>query len=168
MKARKRQRNPCKLHGDPFASRCLVSRVMQRVNFPTTNIHPIKFIGYISYVYLLCQENSRKFISYLKYIAVEFMWESFMETFVCNDVTDKAALLKVLGNHVRLRIVAFLCIGESNVKRIWEYLDIPQATVSQHLALLKAKGIIVGVRDGVEVHYSVVHPLARKILEVVG
>ena len=91
-----------------------------------------------------------------------------MEFETCGDVTDAAEFLKVLGNPVRLRIVAFLGTGESNVKYIWEYLDLPQATVSQHLVLLKDKGIIGGVRDGVKVRYSVIHPLARKILEVIG
>ena len=78
--------------------------------------------------------------------------------------TDEAEVLKVLGHPVRLKIVAGLCTKECNVKYIWECLGLPQATVSQHLALLKDKGIISGARDGVEVHYSVVHPLARKIV----
>ena len=78
--------------------------------------------------------------------------------------TDEAEVLKVLGHPVRLKIVAGLCTRECNVKYIWECLGLPQATVSQHLALLKNKGIIVGARDGVEVHYSVVHPLAKEIV----
>ncbi|MGE4344301.1 MAG: ArsR/SmtB family transcription factor, partial [Geoalkalibacter sp.] len=40
----------------------------------------------------------------------------------------------------------------------------PQATVSQHLALLKNKQIIQGRRDGVEVFYQVVCPEARRIV----
>jgi DNA-binding transcriptional ArsR family regulator len=84
------------------------------------------------------------------------------------NLTEEAELLKVLGNPVRLRIVAFLSMGESNVKCIWDYLGLPQATVSQHLALLKDKRIIAGVRDGVEVRYSVINPLARKIMALVG
>ena len=78
--------------------------------------------------------------------------------------SDEAEVLKVLGHPVRLKIVAGLCTKECNVKYIWECLGLPQATVSQHLALLKNKGIISGARDGVEVHYSVVHPLAKKIV----
>lgn len=77
-----------------------------------------------------------------------------------------ADVLKVLGHPIRLKIVAGLCAKECNVKHIWECLGLPQATVSQHLALLKNKGIIEGKRDGVEVHYSVVHPLAKKIIEI--
>ncbi len=76
----------------------------------------------------------------------------------------EAEVLKVLGHPIRLKIVAGLCTQECNVKHIWECLNLPQATVSQHLALLKNKGIIEGKREGVEVHYSVIHPLAKKII----
>ncbi len=78
----------------------------------------------------------------------------------------ESEILKVLGHPVRLKIVAGLCSQQCNVKYIWECLGLPQATVSQHLALLKNKGILSGKRDGVEVHYSVVHPLAKKIIEI--
>lgn len=78
--------------------------------------------------------------------------------------TSEAEVLKILGHPIRLKIVAGLCTLECNVKHIWECLSLPQATVSQHLALLKNKGIIIGKRAGVEVHYSVVHPLAKKII----
>ncbi|MSN25606.1 MAG: metalloregulator ArsR/SmtB family transcription factor [Geobacter sp.] len=76
----------------------------------------------------------------------------------------ESEVLKVLGHPVRLKIVAGLCTHECNVKHIWECLGLPQATVSQHLALLKHKGIIEGKREGVEVHYSVINPLAKKII----
>lgn len=78
----------------------------------------------------------------------------------------EAEIFKVLGHPIRLKIVAGLCSRECNVKHIWECLGLPQATVSQHLALLKNKGIIEGRREGVEVRYSVVHPLARKLIEL--
>ncbi|MDK9717456.1 MAG: metalloregulator ArsR/SmtB family transcription factor [Trichlorobacter sp.] len=78
--------------------------------------------------------------------------------------SNEAEILKVLGHPIRLKIVAGLCSQQCNVKHIWECLSLPQATVSQHLALLKNKGIIEGKRDGVEVHYSVIHPLAKKLI----
>ncbi|WP_298266552.1 metalloregulator ArsR/SmtB family transcription factor [Geobacter sp.] len=84
------------------------------------------------------------------------------------NFTEEAEIFKVLGHPIRLKIVAGLCTRECNVKHIWECLGLPQATVSQHLALLKNKGIIEGKREGVEVHYSVVHPLAKKLIEVLG
>jgi ArsR family transcriptional regulator len=87
-----------------------------------------------------------------------------MEFDVNRKFNAEAEILKVLGHPIRLKIVAGLCTRECNVKHIWECLGLPQATVSQHLALLKHKGIIEGKRDGVEVHYSVVNPLAKKLI----
>lgn len=87
-----------------------------------------------------------------------------MEFSISRQYSAEAEVLKVLGHPIRLKIVAGLCTQECNVKHIWECLGLPQATVSQHLALLKNKGIITGKREGVEVHYSVVHPLAKKII----
>ncbi|HIJ80120.1 MAG TPA: winged helix-turn-helix transcriptional regulator [Desulfuromonadales bacterium] len=81
------------------------------------------------------------------------------------ELREEAEVFKALGHPVRLKIVAGLCTRECNVKHIWECLGMPQATVSQHLALLKRKGIIEGKRDGVEVHYSVINPLAKRIIE---
>lgn len=87
-----------------------------------------------------------------------------MEFDVNRKFTTEAEILKVLGHPIRLKIVAGLCTRECNVKHIWECLGLPQATVSQHLALLKHKGIIEGKREGVEVHYSVINPLAKKLI----
>ena len=81
---------------------------------------------------------------------------------------DESEILKVLGHPIRLKIVAGLCFQECNVKHIWECLGLPQATVSQHLAILKNKGIIEGKREGVEVYYSVIHPLAKEIIKTLA
>jgi ArsR family transcriptional regulator len=76
----------------------------------------------------------------------------------------EAEILKVLGHPIRLKIVAGLMSQTCNVKKIWECLELPQATVSQHLALLKNKRIIEGRREGVEVFYHVVSEEARRIV----
>jgi ArsR family transcriptional regulator len=89
-----------------------------------------------------------------------------MEFDMNRKFTTEAEILKVLGHPIRLKIVAGLCTRECNVKHIWECLGLPQATVSQHLALLKHKGIIEGKREGVEVHYSVINPLAKKLISM--
>ena len=89
-----------------------------------------------------------------------------MEFDISRKFNAEAEILKVLGHPIRLKIVAGLCTKECNVKHIWECLGLPQATVSQHLALLKHKGIIEGKREGVEVHYSVINPLAKKLISM--
>jgi ArsR family transcriptional regulator len=79
----------------------------------------------------------------------------------------EAEILKVLGHPIRLKIVAGLLSETCNVKKIWECLGLPQATVSQHLALLKNKGIIEGHRTGVEMYYAVTSDEARRIVKAV-
>lgn len=80
------------------------------------------------------------------------------------DYDRESEILKVLGHPIRLKIVAGLMSQSCNVKKIWECLDLPQATVSQHLALLKNKDIISGRREGVEVFYQVTSPEAKRIV----
>ncbi len=81
-----------------------------------------------------------------------------------DDYSREAEILKVLGHPIRLKIIAGLISQACNVKKIWECLELPQATASQHLALLKNKGIIEGKRDGVEVYYHVISPQAEQIV----
>lgn len=80
------------------------------------------------------------------------------------DYDRESEILKVLGHPIRLKIVAGLMSQSCNVKKIWECLSLPQATVSQHLALLKNKDIISGRREGVEVFYQVTCPEAKRIV----
>lgn len=80
------------------------------------------------------------------------------------DYDRDSEILKVLGHPIRLKIVAGLISQACNVKKIWECLGLPQATVSQHLALLKNKNIIIGRREGVEVYYQVTSPEAIRIV----
>ncbi len=79
----------------------------------------------------------------------------------------ESEILKVLGHPIRLKIVAGLMSQSCNVKKIWECLSLPQATVSQHLALLKNKNIITGRREGVEVYYQVTSPEAIRIVDAI-
>ena len=91
-----------------------------------------------------------------------------MEFSKSREFDYEAEILKALGHPIRLKIAAGLCAKECNVKNIWECLSLPQATVSQHLALLKSKGIITGKREGTEVRYSISNPLVKKIIAALG
>jgi ArsR family transcriptional regulator len=76
----------------------------------------------------------------------------------------KAEILKALGHPIRYCIVEGLLAGEQNVGVMVECTGVPQPTVSQHLNILRAAGIIEGNRVGNQVHYSVCSPEARKIV----
>ncbi len=68
----------------------------------------------------------------------------------------KADKLKAMAHPHRLCIIKGLIDGSCNVTKIQECMGLPQSTVSQHLAKLKAAGIIDGQRNGLEICYSVV------------
>lgn len=73
-------------------------------------------------------------------------------------------IFKTIGHPTRLCIVCKLMSKNLNVTQIQDCLEMPQSTVSQHLAILKSKGIIEGKRNGVEVIYSLVDEDIRKIV----
>ena len=75
-----------------------------------------------------------------------------------------AEVLKVLGHPIRLRIVQTLLTEQSCVKNIWSCLDLPQATVSQHLSVLKGKGIVDSAREGVSMRYWVSDEIGKMIV----
>lgn len=68
----------------------------------------------------------------------------------------KAEKLKAMAHPHRLCILKGLIENSCNVTKIQECMDLPQSTVSQHLARLKAAGIIEGSRNGIEICYRVV------------
>jgi len=84
------------------------------------------------------------------------------------DYSSESEIIKVLGHPIRLKLIACLCSQQCNVKHLWECFGLPQAKVSLHLAQLKRAGIISGKRVGQEMHYSVINPLAKKIIEILG
>ena len=80
---------------------------------------------------------------------------------------QKAEILKAIAHPVRLCILRGLAMdGESNVGKMTTCLEIPQATVSQHLAKMKAVGIIKGKRKGTQVIYTLTN--AGNIKELVN
>lgn len=81
------------------------------------------------------------------------------------DYNLKSEILKAIAHPVRLCIVKGLMGNQCNVTKIQECLGLPQSTVSQHLAKLKAARIIEGERKGLEVCYRVVNDDVIKILK---
>lgn len=89
------------------------------------------------------------------------------ESMALESYGDYAELLKVLGHPARLCIVHGLLNNEGcNVTYMQSCLNIPQSTVSQHLAKLKSSGIIEGHREGLEIKYKVVNPHAIAIIHM--
>lgn len=83
-------------------------------------------------------------------------------------VDTAAAMLKCIGHPVRLAIIELLDrIGEQNVTSIYEALGIEQAVASQHLNLMRDKGILASRRDGVNVFYRIDDPRVPRVIDCI-
>ncbi len=78
----------------------------------------------------------------------------------------QAEVLKTLSSPRRLEIVHRLAEGPCEVGRLAEELGISQPNVSQHLAVLRAAGVVEAERDGREVRYRLADPQIREACDV--
>lgn len=63
-------------------------------------------------------------------------------------------LLKAMSNPVRLMVLCQLAEGEKSVGELERVVDVSQSALSQHLALLRARGIVTSRRSGQAIFYS--------------
>ncbi len=70
----------------------------------------------------------------------------------------KAEFFKALAHPLRIRILDELRRGEVGVNELCLRLDVEQSTLSQQLAILRNRSIVVGRKDGQSVFYSVRDP----------
>jgi DNA-binding transcriptional ArsR family regulator len=72
--------------------------------------------------------------------------------------TSQAKMLKALAHESRLMIVDRLSRGECSVGELRELVGGDLSTVSKHLALLRAHGIVEDRREGTTVYYRLLTP----------
>jgi ArsR family transcriptional regulator len=76
-----------------------------------------------------------------------------------------AEICKTFTSPKRLEIIELLRNGEKSVNDISTSTGISQSNVSQHLGLLKDKGVVIARKEATTVYYSIANP---KILEACG
>lgn len=82
-----------------------------------------------------------------------------------NAAAERAStLLKSLANRHRLLIVCQLIEGERSVGELAAFLGIRDATVSQHLALMRKDGLVRARRDGQTIWYAIASTPAQEVL----
>lgn len=70
------------------------------------------------------------------------------------DVRPFSRIFKALGDETRIRIIALLSHSELCVCHIEAALDLPQSSVSRHLAVLRQSGLVETRREGAWVIYA--------------
>ena len=78
----------------------------------------------------------------------------------------KSEIFQGLAHPTRIAIVELLRDGELSAGQLIEKLGIEQANASQHLAVLRAKQIVVGRKAGNQVYYSIRDRALIEVLEI--
>lgn len=78
---------------------------------------------------------------------------------------ERTELFRLFSLENRLRILDELRYGDACVCHLQHRLKKPQAYVSQQLRILKDADIVNTHRDGVNIFYSLVDPLARCLID---
>ena len=79
----------------------------------------------------------------------------------------KAELCKTFADPSRLIIINELRNSEKQVGKLVQILQIPQAVVSRHLAILRNKGVVTARRQGTKVFYSLTDPKIGEACDMV-
>ena len=80
---------------------------------------------------------------------------------------EAAQLLKMLANEKRLLILCFLAVrGEMTVGELVGIVKLSQSALSQHLAKLRADGLVEFRRTSQTLHYRVADQRALRLLQV--
>jgi ArsR family transcriptional regulator len=89
-----------------------------------------------------------------------------------NLVDDKiyemqVRICKAFANSSRLRMLDLLAKGERTVSSLQGELGITAANVSQHLAILKAAGVVTTRRDGKQIYCSLTIPEVKQACQLI-
>jgi DNA-binding transcriptional ArsR family regulator len=77
-----------------------------------------------------------------------------------------ASVCKGLADPKRLILINALRDGERSVTELCDVTQIQQANASQHLAILKSKGLVTSRREGQRVYYRVTSPKINEALDL--
>ena len=79
----------------------------------------------------------------------------------------QSEISKTLANPIRLAILHSLRDGEKSVNELTEILGISQSNISQHLAIMRQKGILKTRKQGTSIFYSVTNPKINQACDMV-
>lgn len=79
---------------------------------------------------------------------------------------EAARLLKLLANEQRLTVLCRLSGSELSVTELGEYVNLSQSALSQHLAKLRADGLVATRRDAQTIYYRLSDPIAERLIGV--
>jgi ArsR family transcriptional regulator len=78
----------------------------------------------------------------------------------------KAEFFKALAHPVRIRILEIVRHGEHSVQELQAALGLDQATVSQQLAILRARQVVTARKEGTTVRYAASDARVGALLDI--
>lgn len=80
------------------------------------------------------------------------------------NATKAEAMLKLLANGKRLMILCNIVKEAKSVGELAELVDLSQSALSQHLAKMRAQGLVEADKRGKAVYYRISNPEVEAIL----
>ncbi len=78
-----------------------------------------------------------------------------------------AEMCKVFSNPTRLEILNLLRDEEMSVTELIEKTKLSQANISQHLSIMKSKGIVTSNRKGKNIYYKLTTPKIIRAFDII-
>lgn len=76
-----------------------------------------------------------------------------------------ARMMKLLSSEQRLILLCRLIEGECSVGELADYVALAPSAASQHLAKLRAEGLVSTRRDGQTIYYRISDPKAIRVID---
>ncbi|WP_435627510.1 ArsR/SmtB family transcription factor [Candidatus Ferrigenium straubiae] len=80
------------------------------------------------------------------------------------DIQQAAQAIKAIAHPLRLKILCVLGDREVSVQEIVEQVGTSQSNISQHLAILRDKGVLATRKDANRVYYRIGDPRTIKLV----
>lgn len=77
-----------------------------------------------------------------------------------------AEICKVFSNPIRLEILNLLRDKSRSVTELVKKSGLTQANISQHLSIMKSKGIVISDRKGKNIYYKLTNPRIIKAFDI--
>ncbi len=78
-----------------------------------------------------------------------------------------AEICKVFSNPTRLEILHLLRYSEMSVTELVKKSNLSQANISQHLSIMKSKGVVTSRRDRKNMYYMLANPKIVKAFDII-
>lgn len=97
------------------------------------------------------------------------LWKVKMPTKLIDrdeDILQASLAIKAIANPLRLKILCVLGSKEISVQNIVTDVGTTQSNISQHLAILRDKGVLSTRKDANRVYYRIGDPRTLKLVEM--